>query len=251
MLVCAATVLAVVVPQAANASTPVIVGGSDADQDYPFMVSIQRNDEHYCGGALVHPEWVLTAAHCVHAVAPRHLVLRHGSPTWREGGEQASVAEIIGHPDFDWESPGGDIALVKLTEPAQSAPIELGADTEVGTRSRLLGWGQTCPDPGCGPPSDTLKQLDAEVIDPAECADIDAETELCTGNSDEDSGVCYGDSGGPQIIRHGEGWQLIGITSRPGYAEPTCAKGPSIYTNAVAYTDWITENTGGTADLAP
>ncbi|MGH3449710.1 MAG: S1 family peptidase [Haloechinothrix sp.] len=249
ILSCALAALGVLAGHGAGAShsqaaAPVIVGGSDAEQDYPFMASFQRGGEHSCGGSLVGPDWVLTAAHCVDGVEPEDLDLRIGSKRWREGGEEATIAEVVVHPDFDWESAGSDIALVRLGELAESAPIELGTAAEAGTRSRLLGWGQTCPDPGCGEPAETLQQLDAEIIDPAECESIDSASELCTSYPGGDSGVCYGDSGGPQIVRTEDGWNLIGVTSRPGYEGPSCAKGPSIYTNAVAYTDWITDHTG-------
>lgn len=236
-------------PDAVASNAPVIVGGSEADQDYPFMVSLQRRGEHYCGGSLLSPEWVLTAAHCVHGIKAKDVKLRVGSKAWEDGGEQPEAAEIVPHPDFDWDATGGDIALVRLTAPVSATPVELDEErAETGTRSRILGWGQTCPDPGCGEPAPTLRQLDVEVVDPAGCTDIDPEKELCTSNPDGESGACYGDSGGPQIVRVDDTWRLIGLTSRPGYDNSSCGKGPSIYTDAVSYAEWITQTMGGPAE---
>ncbi|TCP56285.1 trypsin [Tamaricihabitans halophyticus] len=226
--------------------TPYIIGGEDADQEYPFMTSLQDSQGHFCGGSLISSEWVLTAAHCVQGSAPGDFTARIGSNDNSQGGEEAGVTEVVPHPDYDGASPGADIALVKLDKAVQAAPIKVTGSTEAGTASRLLGWGQTCPEQGCGDVPTMLQQLDTSVVAAEECTGgIDGSTELCTDNPNGDSGACYGDSGGPQIVQSGDGWTQIGVTSRTGNNDPTCATGPSIYTNAVAYTDWINETTGG------
>lgn len=228
---------------------PFIVGGHDATEEYSWIVSLQEGGKHFCGGSLISADWVLTAAHCVEGASPESVGLRIGSTDRTQGGEEAQASEIIIHPEYNGTH---DIALIKLSAPASSAPIKLGTAAEVGTTSRILGWGQTTPEPGGDEGSDTLQELDVTVVDPEGCAggDIDGTIELCTENPNGDSGACYGDSGGPQIAKENEEWVLIGDTSRSG-GSSTCAKEPSIYTNTVAHTDWVNETTGGGEEPQP
>lgn len=223
---------------------PFIVGGSDADQEYSFMVSLQNGGEHFCGGSLVDSDWVLTSAQCVENESADSISVRVGSNDRTQGGEVAQAAEILIHKDFKERFVGGDIALVKLASPVQVTPVPVGSAGDVGTKARMLGWGQTCPEHRACPAPVQLQQLDTQVVDNDKCSGDDPYRDLCVDNPGGDSGFCYGDAGGPLMVNAGGSWELIGVSSRNYLRERTCGTKPSIATPTKRYVSWISEKTG-------
>lgn len=216
-----------------------IVGGGDATEEYSFMVSLQSGGSHSCGASLIKADWAVTAAHCVEGQQPGDLNVRVASNDHTTGGEEAGVADIKMHDT-------ADLAVIQLDKQVQAQPIKIAAESGPdGTESRIMGWGQTCPESGCGDAPQMLQELDTTIVPDADCTGIEGESEICTSNPNGDSGACYGDSGGPQVKGSKGSWELIGATSRTGNGDPTCATGPSIYVDVPAHSDWINQNTGG------
>src|SRR5260221_6019945 len=116
-----------------------IVGGSLARAgDWPWQVSIQFDKQHICGGSLIHPEWVLTAAHCViddddGTLLPLEPVsVVHGTTDLSSGGTRHAAAQLIAHEGYDPKLPDkdpkkllNDIALIKLAAPLEVTPGQI------------------------------------------------------------------------------------------------------------------------------
>ncbi|ONI76380.1 serine protease [Actinosynnema sp. ALI-1.44] len=217
---------------------PDVVGGSPAPA-YSFAVSLQNlSGSHFCGASVVHAKWAITARHCVVGKSPGSIQARVGSSNRTTGGQVVGVTSITTHPSYD-------IAVIGLTTVnALYPPIVIAASSgAVGTSTRIMGWGQTCPSPGgCGAPIQ-LQQLNTSIVADGGCAGVNAAQEICTSNPGGVAGACYGDSGGPQVKTVGGAWQLVGATSRSGGGS-TCAVAPSIYMDVPHFRPWIQGVTG-------
>ena len=223
-------------PAAATAAPPPdptpstqVVGGRPATENYSFMVSLSG-----CTGSLIKANWAVTAKHC-----PTPRSVRVGSVDRSSGGTVVSVRRAVNHPRID-------VKLLELTTSVTHAPASIPTTSgAVGTVTRIIGWGQTCPSSGCGSAPRIANELDTSIVSDSRCSGINAAYEICTNNPNGNSGACYGDSGGPQVRSVSGRWVLIGVTSRAGNNNSTCATGPSIYGDLPSIRTWVSQQVGG------
>uniref|UniRef100_A0A8B9TKN5 Peptidase S1 domain-containing protein n=1 Tax=Anas platyrhynchos TaxID=8839 RepID=A0A8B9TKN5_ANAPL len=229
-----------------SARTPRVLGGRPAAIEWwPWQVSLQYRTEHICGGSVIEPGWILTAAHCFknNPVIPNWRVkagsdLLSGSVTLAV--EKVFLAEVTPPSPKD-----NDIALVKLQSPLQVSdrikPICLPYfDEELvpGTSLWVTGWGYTKEH---GKLSETLQQAEVKLVDTTSCnlaayhGEV-TEKMLCAGVPQGGVDTCQGDSGGP-LMYLGRHWQVVGIVSwGQGCGTPST---PGVYTSVRAYLNWI------------
>jgi secreted trypsin-like serine protease len=227
--------------------SPRIVGGTPvADGQYPFQAALLAQsfgdtdfDRQYCGGSLITPTQVLTAAHCVEFIgdgpdqvpqADLRVVVGRTVLNSTQG-QKRRVASIAIHPRWNTNTFSHDVAVITLVSPVTGIrPISLvtpGTDAleRPGTQLTVTGWGNTIVQPA-GPGgggihyADRMQQAKVPVVGRAECATaygavdapIDA-TMLCAGRTGLDS--CQGDSGGPLFVKAvgSPGFIQVGITS--------------------------------------
>ncbi|MDR7281184.1 trypsin-like serine protease [Catenuloplanes atrovinosus] len=246
----AAVAAAVLVATQASA----IRGGQEATQPYSFAGSLQRPespraDGHVCGVTLIAPLWAVTAGHCARnwggaqVGTPPNWTVRFGSVSASSGGQVVAVEKF--YTFHRYPITNGDIALLRLARPVDAAPAALPAARPAdGTPVRIMGWGQICAErePQCFP--DRLHEADT-VIQPAnECAasSIFEHRELCIGSLDGSVAATNMDSGGPALVRTGEGWTVVGTVAGANGDDQ-----PVIYTAVDFYLSWMQGIIDGTA----
>ena len=229
-----------------------IVGGYEASpQTARWQVSLQdRNGQHFCGGSLISPRWVLTAAHCVPGARPEDVMVMHGSNSLSAGGSKRGVSRIIVHENYRNVEAGDDIALVELDRPFPGAgTVQLQGPQlnrvfgPPGACAMVTGWGDTQGRSGF---PDLLQAVDVPVVDPAECERAYpgriSDGQVCAGYRQGTRDSCRGDSGGPLAVRGGPSeWTQLGIVSwGEGCARPNSY---GVYTRVSHYIDWIQRHT--------
>ncbi|MGR9425818.1 trypsin-like serine protease [Rhizobium leguminosarum] len=260
-----------------------VIGGQAAKKgEWPWQVKILAPDPEqrgrfggHCGGSLIAPRWILTAAHCVTSgrsgkqdLFARDLLIVEGKSKIDkviavDGPDKPGLAveDVIIHEDFDRKVFANDIALIKLGEPAKSKPAILASasDDEVeaaGHPAVVTGWGYTKADHGWDDkylPTE-LQEVELPIVPREDCRaayrdssmrmnPID-ERNVCAGYAEGGKDACQGDSGGPLVAqRPDKRWIQLGIVSwGAGCAE---AEHYGVYTRVAAFRDWIAAKTDG------
>lgn len=211
-----------------------IVGGQEAEEnEWPWMVALfsvgadNPADGQFCGGALIHPWWVITASHCLTAEAADSFEVAVGIHDLRNDSEDSyrrvAIQEVYLHPAYETgfdNSIDGDIALLRLAEPVYDIPVlPLVHQYDLirpGVNGTVIGWGLTT-DGGQG--SEVLLEVELPIVSHEEAnagaydADLSADM-IPAGFAEGGKDSCQGDSGGPFVVpmENGE-WGLAGVVS--------------------------------------
>nr|AAQ04074.1 trypsin-like protease [Conidiobolus coronatus] len=213
-----------------------IVGGRPSG-GYSFMVSLQSGGRHFCGGTLVAPNTVVTAAHCVQGVSGGQVTVRLGITRLSQaGGETIRASQIISHPSFNAQRLINDIAVIKLSTPSRAAPANLDTSNigaQVGTAAINSGWGRLS---NGGQSPDQLMEVDLRVASNSRCQSslggFNGQASICMQGATATQTPCNGDSGGPLFV----GNTLIGAVS---YGN--ACRGDSAFTRINTYINWINQ----------
>ncbi|MGW8062501.1 S1 family peptidase [Streptomyces ziwulingensis] len=229
-------------PSAVAAPQPVVGGSTTTTGAYPFVMQItDASQNQFCGGTLVSPTKVVTAAHCMAGETPRSVRVV-GGRTYRNGtdGTVVRVDRIWVHPGYTRVTDGDDVAVLTLSAPMPHTPVKYvsSSDTSVyaaGTTARVLGWGTTREN---GAASQQLRTATVPVVSDASCrgsygSGFVASDMVCAGLASGGVDTCQGDSGGPLVI----GGVLAGITS---WGEGCARAGqPGVYSRLTTFSGLV------------
>lgn len=239
---------------------PRIMGGEPAPIGaYPWVASIglkgfNQRDGHFCGGAFIAPQWVVTAAHCVNTNTADKIQILGGSSALERGGNTYLVDRVVVDDKYNAGDNNFDVALLHLSTPFKGATVRLLSPAEAeklsnpGTLAIAAGWGLTAEGTQV---SNVLRHVTVQIVSNKVCNGLAAysgvitDQMLCAGFAEGGKDSCQGDSGGPLMVPdHNGGYYQAGIVSfGEGCGRPNKF---GVYTRVSAVYPWIEHEIGGT-----
>jgi secreted trypsin-like serine protease len=234
-----------------------IIAGTGADiSGFPYMAAVFLKGRMHCGGSVIAPTKVLTAAHCVEGFNPAKMSVITGRSRLSDAstGQVTGVAAAIPHPDYK-QTQVHDIGVITLATPVPVQPIGLPTPTDAATLGfpgqfmRVAGWG--AKNPFGFNLAKVLKQTLEQIRSDARCRRAyrrlyQATAMICAlgdklrrfGRPWIHSTACSGDSGGPLVADTAEGVKVIGTVSFGG-AFCGLASAPTVYARVSDSLDFI------------
>uniref|UniRef100_A0AAY4CDI1 Peptidase S1 domain-containing protein n=1 Tax=Denticeps clupeoides TaxID=299321 RepID=A0AAY4CDI1_9TELE len=221
-----------------HADVSIVNGTVVQIESRPYMVSLQHNRKHRCGGFVVSEDFVMTAAHCLKWGQSLEVLVGASDLSKHKTGKFVTVNVYHIYPGYK-KTLENDIALLQLSEKlkftksVQPIPIpKKKEDIKAKSVCMVAGWGAKKTN---GPVSDLLHQAEVTIVKRDQCnkawKDITPDM-LCTAGG---AGFCQGDSGGPLVCK-GKAAGVVSFNERNNCHKPNL---PNVYTKISAYLKWI------------
>jgi secreted trypsin-like serine protease len=231
-----------------------IVGGKPTTiAKNPWQIGLLAADipenqfAQFCGGSIIAPRWVATAAHCVDGnTTASEIQVLSGTASLVSGGRRSAVAEIVVHEKWNFGTSDFDIALLRISDcDSLDGLVIVAADQEPqDAEVRVTGWGTTRFG---GIRTRDLQEVSVPFVSRQRCnrkASYDGritDNMLCAGKDEGGADSCQGDSGGPATIAASGSQRLLGIVSwGDGCGDPNKY---GVYTSVPVFRGWVRDKT--------
>jgi trypsin len=227
-----------------NYDTHIVGGQQSQPGEFPYYVDLGG-----CGGSLIAPDIVLTAAHCGDYKGDYVLVGAFEAGETSNGAVYREVSQYKKHPNYNDNTSQDDFALLKLQSPVTlSTTLELSINDSMGSPANgqdltVLGLGLT-KEGNDNSAANKLRDVEVQAIDTADCnagsaydGEVFDDSMFCAGAEGGGKDSCQGDSGGPIVIRNGNNHIQVGVVSwGTGCAQESY---PGVYARVSSAHDWI------------